>query len=182
MDEPAAITIRAETQIPQVGEFTPLLAAYYDGIAAQLRELGGPEFDPAPFIDDFWAHIGDVLPPNGRLYTARDREGRILGQGSLRVAGGGVGEMKRLYVVPEARGLSLGRRLVEARIAAAREMGLRSLNADTWRNNTPMLELYGSLGFERVDLFEDSATYHLMPDLAAYMVFLERVLDPVTFP
>jgi len=85
--------------------------------------------------------------------------------------------MKRLEVSPATRGLCLGRRLVEARIQAARDMGFRTLKADTWKNNAPMLVLYQSLGFRRVELFPESATYRPMPQVAPFMAVDVLELD-----
>jgi len=46
--------------------------------------------------------------------------------------------MKRLFVLPDARGRGIARRLVQARIDDARGMGLRHLLADTVRTNVEM--------------------------------------------
>ncbi len=54
------------------------------------------------------------------------------------------GELKRLYVRPEAAGNRLGKALVDMRIEAAREMGWRTLlvNTPNWkpRNAAPLRE------------------------------------------
>ncbi len=52
------------------------------------------------------------------------------------------GELKRLYVLPVYQGMGLGRQLIELRIEAARELGVRHLYADTARGNHGMLSLY----------------------------------------
>ncbi|PWJ10920.1 Acetyltransferase (GNAT) family protein [Jannaschia seohaensis] len=77
--------------------------------------------------------------------------------------------MKHLYVRPEARGTGLGRRLVEARMQAAREIGLRSVVADTFTGNPEMPVLYRSLGFRVVPPFHGSASIGINPDLAEHM-------------
>jgi GNAT superfamily N-acetyltransferase len=43
----------------------------------------------------------------------------------------GVGELKRLYVAPEARGLGLGRHLVVAAVEAAADLGFDVLGLET---------------------------------------------------
>ncbi len=171
------ITLTSETRAPDRAEIGPMLDASYTEGVAQLVAAGGPNLDPTPFKDEFWEEVSDFLPPMGRFFTARAGNGELVGYGSLRTIENGVGELKRLYVWPAARGQRLERRLVEARISAAREMGLVKLRADTWHNNAPMLDMYKSLGFQRIELFEDSATFRLMPHVAPFMAFVEMALD-----
>jgi putative acetyltransferase len=168
-----SISIRSETLPPRRDEIGPMLDAYYKAGVAQLADLGGPWIDPTGFKEQFWAEIADFLPPTGRFYTARNTDGTLLGYGTLRTIEGNAGELKRLYVSPAARGHRIGMRLIEARIGAAREMGLRTLKADTWKNNAPMLTLYESFGFRRVELFPESATFRLMPEVAPFMAFVQ---------
>lgn len=52
-----------------------------------------------------------------------------------------------LAVVPEARGLGIGRRLLEAVIAAATEAGCAAVSLEVRPDNAPARHLYASLGF-----------------------------------
>ena len=59
-----------------------------------------------------------------------------------------VGEIKRLYVAPAARGRGLGRILVERIVAEARQLGYRSLLLDTLPFMRQAQSLYLSMGFQ----------------------------------
>lgn len=52
-----------------------------------------------------------------------------------------------VFVADHARGSGLGRALMDAAIARARERGARRMELDTAEDNAAALALYGSLGF-----------------------------------
>jgi len=58
--------------------------------------------------------------------------------------------MKRLFLLPVARGLGLGRVLTETVIGEARRIGYRELRLDTLPSMTAAMRLYGQLGFETI--------------------------------
>lgn len=121
-----------------------ILAELFRGYAASLPvDLGYQDFD-----DELAALPGKYAPPQGALLLARGTDGAALGCVGLRaLAEDGVCEMKRLYLLPAARGLGLGRALAEAVIAEARRLGYRELRLDTLPSMTRAIEIYGQMGF-----------------------------------
>jgi putative acetyltransferase len=73
-----------------------------------LREHGLP-FEP-------WGLDADILAPEaayaasgGAFYVATDGGGRIVGTAALRRIGPASGELRKMFLLPEARGNGLGR-------------------------------------------------------------------------
>jgi GNAT superfamily N-acetyltransferase len=85
--------------------------------------------------------------PRGAFILAEEA-GKYLACIGLRQFSEDSGEIKRLYVVPAARGRGLGRVLVERIIAVARDIGYRSLLLDTLPFMKEAQALYSSLGFK----------------------------------
>lgn len=123
------------------------VADLFAGYAASLPvDLGYQDFD-----GELAALPGKYAPPAGALFLARDAAGAPLGCVGLRpLPEDGCCEMKRLFLLPAARGLGLGRALTEAVIDQARGLGYRELRLDTLASMTAAQALYGSMGFERI--------------------------------
>ena len=82
-----------------------------------------------------------------RFLVAR-RAGEALGCGALRIdAEGSYGEVKRMFVLPRARRLKLGRRILDRLEAEARREGLGCLRLETGIHQPEALGLYRAAGF-----------------------------------
>ena len=101
------------------------------------------------FAAELAALPGKYAPPDGELLIARGADGEPLGCVGLRpLSPEGCCEMKRLFLLPAARGLGLGRAMSEAVIAEARRRGYRELRLDTLPTMSAAIGLYGDMGFE----------------------------------
>ena len=123
------------------------------------------------FAHEIAALPGDYAPPRGALLVAERGDAHV-GCVALRPlgddAGAKVGEVKRLYVVPEARGTRTGRRLMHALIERARGIGYDELKLDTLPSMATAYALYESLGFVRCEPYYDNpvgGTVYLSLDL-----------------
>ena len=105
--------------------------------------------------------------PAGAFLLARDA-GLAVGCVGLRRHADGSGEIKRLYVAPQARGRGTGEALVRGIVAAGRRLRYRRLVLDTLPSMTAAQDLYRRLGFQPV------APYRFNP--VEGTVFLELAL------
>ena len=101
---------------------------------------------------------GAYAPPGGELFIARSEAGDALGCVAFRLLEiEGVGEMKRLFLHPTARGLGLGRLLTQTVIDTAGERGCRELRLDTLPDMTAAIRLYEAMGFRRIEAYYQPA-------------------------
>ncbi len=94
-------------------------------------------------------------PPGGILFLLR-QEDRTAGCVALKDLGGGVCEMKRLFLRPGFRGEGLGRRCAERIVQAAREMGYRAMRLDTLPAMRAAIALYRSMGFTEIPRYTEN--------------------------
>ena len=145
----------AEFQIIAVRTPDDLAAtiALFRAYAASL----GVDLAYQDFEAELAAMPGKYAPPTGELLLARGADGAPLGCVGLRAIDPvGCCEMKRLYVSPDARGMGLGRTLVEAVLDAAARLGFRELRLDTLPDMSDAQALYARMGFVRIAPYYDT--------------------------
>jgi putative acetyltransferase len=99
-----------------------------------------------PPENNYLLDLESLCAPEVSFFVAR-LGGMALGCGALRVLDARCGELKRMYVAPEARGLGLGRALLQAIEARARALGLGELKLETGTAQPEALGLYRAAGF-----------------------------------
>jgi putative acetyltransferase len=80
-------------------------------------------------------------------------DGQAVGCGAVVDSGEGWAEVKRMFVSPAARGLKLGRKLLERIEAIAAERGAEVLRLETGGLQPEALELYRKSGFVEIGPF-----------------------------
>jgi GNAT superfamily N-acetyltransferase len=91
---------------------------------------------------------------NGRgAFLVAYRDGQAVGCGAVRRNDPQVAEIKRMYVIPEARGRGVARHVLTALEAEARQLGVCRLVLETGLRQVEALALYRRAGFVEIPLF-----------------------------
>lgn len=147
-----ACTVRIGPETPDSADALWCLDQYVRELAVRF-DAG---FDPARSIS---ANPDELTPPAGVFVIAR-LDGRPVGCGALKVKANGIGEIKRMWVCADARGLGVGRRVLAALEALAREFELATLRLETNRTLGEAQALYRASGYVEVPPFNDEAYAH----------------------
>jgi putative acetyltransferase len=105
--------------------------------------------------DDGTAHFStdDVLGPGGGFVVAWLNDDPV-GCGALRPFGEpGVGEIKRMYVAPHARGQRIGAQILEKLEELARGFGFHTLKLETGTLQPESIRLYQRMGFYSIPCY-----------------------------
>jgi len=132
---PADLTIAAES--PLQDEVRTLIAA----LNAYLLSLTPPEHCSHMTVEQ-------MARPDTTVFIAREG-GKAVGCGALRRHDGGIGEVKRMYTVPECQGKGVGGRILEAVLAQARQEGLNRMVLETGDRHPAAWRVYERAGFKR---------------------------------
>lgn len=118
-----------------------LVAALVAELFARYGYHGNSPFQPA-----------DAEEEGGAFFVAR-RGSDAVGCGAVRPLGGSVGEIKRVYVMPEARGNGIARSLLSALEEFSRNQGYSALVLETGSRQPESIGLYESLGYRQIPSF-----------------------------
>lgn len=133
----ARMSIRIEPR--RLSELTEMTARQQAEMAARYGGEGG---SGAPPRDD------EFEPPDGVFLVAL-REGEVIGCGGICRHPEGGGEIRRMYVAPEARGAGVGRTVLEALEGWALELGFVTLRLETGDRLVDAIRLYERAGYRR---------------------------------
>ncbi|HEY2679602.1 MAG TPA: GNAT family N-acetyltransferase [Steroidobacteraceae bacterium] len=137
---------------PHGAEAQTCLEQYYGELASRFKEGFDRDAGGAAAVEDF-------NQPNGCFLIAR-LLGKAVGCGAIRTLGPGMGEIKRMWVSPEARGLGLGRKLLEELEQSARKLKLHTVRLDTNETLGEAIGLYLASGYRAISRFNDNPYAH----------------------
>lgn len=144
----AAATVRFEMVDPQDASAQSALRSYF----AELDARFSTGFDwQANATGD-----GDALaPPNGAFLLVRSDTDHI-GCGGVQPHRDSVGEIKRMWIHPDWRGLGLAKRLLAELEAQARRLGYERAVLDTNAELVEAMALYEASGYEPIERYNDN--------------------------
>lgn len=106
------------------------------------------------YYDDSTNHLYEVFrEPRSVYYVARHND-KILGGAGIFPSPGlqeDTCELVKMYLLPEARGLGLGKLLIERSLAFAREAGYKNVYLETMPELKKALDVYAKFGFQYLD-------------------------------
>ena len=142
-----------------------------DDVRDLVEALNAHMLPLSPLEFQFKMTVEQMAEPATTVFVARDDDGKAVGCGALKMHNDGVGELKRMFTLPEVRGKRVGSALVDAIVALAATRGVSRLVLETgtgpgfdgaWR-------LYENSGFARCGVVLD------YPD-SEYSAFFEKRL------
>ena len=118
---------------------------------AELNRRSTRGFDPSVGAT---ALPNEVRPPAGQFFVAYLHD-EAIGCGAVKHHADAPAEIKRTWIAPQARGLGLGRRLLETLESCAKQAGAEVAHIETSAVLTEALTLYRSAGWVEVPAFNE---------------------------
>lgn len=132
-----------------------------------IRDLDDMFHRLYPAESNHLVDIETLASPDIHFLVAR-RDGEALGCGALWHRDSAYGEIKRIYVRPEARGLKLSKLILAALEENARLHGLKAMKLETGTLQPEALGLFAKSGFSPCRPYAD------YPTDDPYSVFMEK--------
>ncbi len=143
-----------------------------DDVRALVSALNSWALDQTPREFTHHMTVDQMAQADTTVFIARDSLGNAIGMGALKRHGDGLGEVKRMYTMPDARSTGLAGQIVAKIESLARQEGLQRLALETgavpgfasaWR-------VYERAGFKRCGAFLD------YPPDSPHNIYYEKLL------
>ncbi len=99
-------------------------------------------------------HMSTAYSGARSAYFVVEMDGRVVGGAGIAPLEGGDAdtcELRKMYYLPEARGLGLGERMLSLCLDRARELGFRRCYLETLTGMDAAMRLYEKFGFRRLE-------------------------------
>ena len=97
----------------------------------------------------------ELRPPDGAFVVGLIDD-VVVACGGVRTIGDRIGEIKRMWVDPDRRGLGLGSQLLAHLESVSADLGHRVVRLDTNDNLTEALTLYRRRGYREIERYNDN--------------------------
>ncbi len=114
-----------------------------------LKEFGA-NHPGTVYFDDATDHLYEVFRADRSHYLVAELDGRIVGGGGIFPTSGlpeDTCELVKMYLLPEARGIGLGRSILEKCLESARDFGFGRIYLETMPELNLALKTYEKMGF-----------------------------------
>jgi GNAT superfamily N-acetyltransferase len=130
--------------VQRVAGTEPLALDLVAAMFAEVGEMYEPGLPKGPT-----AHPEELSPPHGGFVVLTE-DGRPVAGGGVKRLDDRTCEIKRMYVVPDARGRGVGRELLAALESLARELGYAVARLDTGAKQPGARRMYERAGYVAV--------------------------------
>ena len=118
-----------------------------------LMEMGAPKVGTA-YADPYLDSLFEVYTVPKSIYFVIEKDGKIIGGAGvmqLDNSDENICELQKMYLLPEGRGLGLGKSLIDNCIEKATEFGFESCYIETMTYMEDAQKLYRKVGFYNLD-------------------------------
>ena len=118
-----------------------------------LMEMGAPKVGTA-YADPYLDTLFEVYAIPKSIYFVIEKDGKIIGGAGvmqLDNSDENICELQKMYLLPEGRGLGLGKFLIDNCIEKAKEFGFESCYIETMTYMEDAQKLYKKVGFYNLD-------------------------------
>ena len=119
-------------------------------VRTTLTEFGA-DYAGTVFFDPTTDALFELFQKQRAVYFVGEMEGKIVGGGGIYPTDG-LGdetcELVKMYLLPEGRGIGLGKTLIEKCIASAKEKGFINIYLETMPELKQAMNVYEKFGFE----------------------------------
>lgn len=132
---------------PILATDNPLLAKI---IRNTLAEFGANHAGTV-YFDEATDHLFELFSHEKSSYFVAEIDGKIVGGGGIFPTTGlpaDTCELVKMYLVPEARGIGLGREILELCLETARQKGFKKIYLESMPELKQALRVYEKLGFQ----------------------------------
>ncbi|RYY65094.1 MAG: GNAT family N-acetyltransferase, partial [Chitinophagaceae bacterium] len=115
------------------------------------------------YFDESTDHLYELFRAPRSGYFVAETEGRLLGGGGIYPTEGlpeGTAELVKMYLLPEARGLGLGGRLIQTALGFAKEQGYTQVYLESMPELKKALSTYERFGFRYLDAPLGNSGHH----------------------
>jgi GNAT superfamily N-acetyltransferase len=166
------IQIIVATQVEQTQPIRELFWEYLQWANTKVEESFGVSFGIVAMLEDDINTLDKFMPPKGRLLLGYV-EDQPMGIACLKALTERIGEVKRMYVRPQARNRGLGRALLHQLLEEACIAGYTLVRLDSAMFMKEAHQLCRSMGFREIEAYEGS---EIPKEFQKNWIFMEREL------